>query len=143
MPHTTSIVPYHFGSSLIQVQGDPLMLAAFVRCIPDALRGLSTALTVAAVPRCPDCAPSLQCAEARPCPDCQCLDGSRVCPKTPEVGYLTAGVSFCIGVAVGVALVVAIYRQLGERPRELNRNRLGDRPNVFAARLAGRNGERP
>eukprot|EP00974_Lingulodinium_polyedra_P112711 10907341-Lingulodinium_polyedra.AAC.1 len=81
------------------------MQAAARAAFSEVVRAVSTAVILrAGVPSCPDCSPSLNCAEVR-CPACSCSSGGRWAesPPSSEPGWTLLAVLAAVAVSAFAA----------------------------------------
>ena len=76
-----------------------VMLAVARACIPEAVRGLATSVSIWAAKQ--DCKPVLTCPEFPRLPDCICQGDQRVCPTLEQT--VCGGVSWGFGIAIFIA----------------------------------------
>ena len=89
------------------------MLAAVQAAAPELSRGVSTALAIFSLPRCPDCHchPSLQCNQHE-CPSCVCNGQQRECPSAASSHSWTL---LCSVFITGFALGAGVWHWLCNR----------------------------
>lgn len=91
------------------------MQALFIAFVKELGRSAGAALSIAAIPRCPSCAPVLHCAELPSLPSCVCnADGHRAvpaCPASHSFQTFVEGLITGIICSVLFAISFALFRR--------------------------------